>query len=77
MHTFRSKKKVFSVYTEGKSIDRLQYFKANTRAALIYGDMVSQAEKLLSLVKSRQGRPNKDNARLTSQIKSIIEKWKD
>lgn len=77
MHTFRSKQKVFSVYTEGKSIDRLQSFKANTRAAAIYGDMVSRAERLLSLVKSRLGRPNKDNARLTSQIKSIIEKWKD
>ncbi len=66
-----------TVYTEGKAVDRLQYYKENTRAAMIYNDMVNHAEKLLSIVKSRAGRPNKDNARLASQIKSIIEKWKD
>ncbi len=66
-----------TVYTEGKTIDRVETFKANTRTATVYRDMVAEAEKLLSLVKSRKGRPNKDNARLTSQIRSIIEKWKD
>ncbi len=66
-----------TIYTEGKAIDRSQYFKINTRAASIYQDMVAQAEKLLRLVKNRQGRANKDNARLTAQIKSLIEKWKD
>lgn len=66
-----------TVYTDGKPIDRAQHFKESTRSATIYGDMVRQAERLLNLVKLRQGRPNKDNARLTSQIKSIIEKWKD
>ncbi len=66
-----------TVYAEGKVIDRSKHFQANTRAALVYKDMVAQAERLLKLVKARQGRPNKDNARLTSQIKSIIEKWKD
>lgn len=66
-----------TVYAEGKAIDRTQYFKNNTRAAMVFKDMVKEAERLLDLVKRRQGRPNKDNARLTSQIKSIIEKWKD
>lgn len=66
-----------TVYAEGKTIDRSEYFKASSRAAMIYSDMVKQAENLLNLVKARKGRPNKDNARLTSQIKSIIEKWKD
>ena len=66
-----------TVYTEGKPIDRSQYHKENTRAAMIYRDMVLEAERLLNLVKKRKGRPNKDNARLTSQIKSLIEKWKD
>ena len=66
-----------TAYTEGKPIDHSQHFKANIRSSMIYGDMVSQAERLLNLVKSRQGRSNKDNARLTSQIKSIIEKWKE
>ncbi len=66
-----------TVYAEAKPIDRIEYFKAGTRAAVIYRDMISEAEKLLSLVKSRQGRPNKDNAKLISQIRSLIEKWKD
>ncbi len=66
-----------TVYTEGKPIDRTEFFKANTRADMIYRSLVAEAEKLLSLTKNRRGRPNKDNARLTSQIRSIIEKWKD
>ena len=66
-----------TVYTEGKAIDRSEHYKTNTRADMIYRNMVLEAEKLLNLVKTRRGRPNKDNARLTSQIRSIIEKWKD
>ena len=31
---------------------------------------------LLRLVKKRRGMTNKDNAKLTSQIRSLIEKWK-
>ena len=66
-----------TIYTEGKPIDRTEYYKTNTRADMIYKSMVLEAEKLLKLVKNRRGRPNKDNSRLTSQIRSIIEKWKD
>ncbi len=66
-----------TVYTEGKPIDREEHYKSSSRAAVVYRDMVAEAEKLLGLVRARQGRPNKDNARLASQIRSIIEKWKD
>ena len=66
-----------TVYTEGKTIDRVQVFKGNTRADMIYKELVSEAEKLLSLVKQRRGRTNKDNAKLTSQIRELCEKWKD
>ncbi len=66
-----------TVFTEGRSVNRQEIYKANTRTAMIYRDMVSGAEKLLELVRNRQGRPNKDNARLASQIRSLIEKWKD
>ncbi len=66
-----------TILTVGKPIDKKEYEKTNTRAELIYRTMVAEAEKLLRLVKNRHGRPNKDNARLTSQIRSIIEKWKD
>ncbi len=66
-----------TVYAEGKAKDRRESFKATTRAAVIYRDMLAEAERLLKIVKARQGRPNKDNAKLTSQIKSLVEKWKD
>ncbi len=66
-----------TVYTEGKPVDRVQTLKAGSRAALIHQDLVEEAEALLSLVKGRRGRPNKDNAKLASQIRSLIEKWKD
>lgn len=66
-----------TVFTEGKAIDRNRHFVTSSRADMIYKSMVAEAEKLLKLVTDRRGRPNKDNARLTSQIRSIIEKWKD
>jgi len=44
---------------------------------MIYNELVSEAEKLLSLVKGRRGRTNKDNAKLTSQIRELCEKWKN
>ncbi len=66
-----------TIYAEGKPIDREKHFKTTTRAANIYNDLVAEAEKLLKFAKSRHGRPNKDNARLASQIKSLLEKWKD
>lgn len=66
-----------TVYTEGKAIDRTRVFKGNTRAELVYNELVSEAQKLLMLANDRRGRPNKDNAKLTSQIRELIEKWKD
>jgi len=35
----------------------------------VYGD-------LLAFVKTCKGRTNKDNAKLASQIRNLIEKWK-
>jgi metallo-beta-lactamase family protein len=66
-----------TVFTEGKAIDRVRLFKGNSRGDLLYNELVSETEKLLKLVKNRRGRPNKDNAKLTSQIRELIEKWKD
>ncbi len=65
-------------YTEGKLIDYTEYSgSGGDRAKYIYKNMVYQAEQLLAMVQARKGRPNKDNAKLTSQIRSLIEKWKD
>ncbi len=66
-----------TIYTDGVLIDRIQLFKGHKRATMLYNELVSEAEKLLMLAKGRRGRANKDNAKLTSQIRELIEKWKD
>ncbi len=66
-----------TAWAEGKRIDRSQSYKSSTRADLIYREMVAEAERLLKLVAGRRGRTNKDNARLTNQIRSLIDKWKE
>lgn len=66
-----------TVYAEGKPVDRTRYNKSNSRAELVFNELVKEAEKLLQLAKERRGRANKDNAKLTSQIRALIEKWKD
>ena len=65
-----------TVYTEGVKIDRAEAFRGSQRAKQVYNELVAAAEALLALAKSRQGKTNKDNARLTDQIRSLIEKWK-
>ncbi len=64
-------------FVEGKRIDRTQAYKSGSRADQIYNEMVAQAQRLLKLVTDRRGRTNKDNAKLTNQIRALIEKWKD
>ncbi len=66
-----------TIFTEGKAIDRTEHYKAGARADMIYRNLVSDAEKLLNLAKSKRGRSNKDNARLASQIRDLLAKWKD
>ena len=65
-----------TVFTDGKPIDRVQTFKGTQRAKQVYDELVAAAEELLRLVKKRRSMTNKDNAKLTSQIRSLIEKWK-
>ncbi len=65
-----------TVYTEGKPIDRVQVFKGTQRARQVYEELLAAAEDLLRLVRGRRGMTNKDNAKLTSQIRSLIDKWK-
>jgi len=62
-------------YTEGVAIKKAP--KQDSRANQVYGELLAAAEALLALVKGRKGRTNKDNAKLTSQIRSLIDKWKD
>ena len=64
-----------TVYTEGVRIRKQP--KQDSRAKQIYDELLAAAEALLALVKTRRGKTNKDNAKLTSQIHSLINKWKD
>jgi len=64
------------VYTEGRKIDRTAAYKGTQRANAVYNELVAAAEELLALVKKRRGNTNKDNSRLTDQIRSLIKKWK-
>jgi len=65
-----------TAYTEGRKIDRAQAFKGSQRAKAVYDELVAAAEELLRLVKGRRGMTNKDNAKLTDQIRGLIKKWK-
>jgi len=65
-----------TVYTEGVKIDRGAAFRGNQRAKQVYGELLAAAEALLALVRTRKGCTNKDNAKLTDQIRKLIEKWK-
>ena len=65
-----------TAYTEGVKIDRAAAFRGSQRTRQVYGELLAAAEALLALVRTRKGCPNKDNARLTAQIRSLIEKWK-
>ena len=64
-------------YTEGKRIDRVQALKGSRRAQAFYDELVAAATALLELAKSFRGRSNKDIGKFTSQIRSLIEKWRD
>ena len=65
-----------TVFTESKPINRMQILKGTARANAVYMELLSAAESLLALVRKRRGCTNKDNAKLTAQIRSLIEKWK-
>ena len=65
-----------TVFTDGKLISREQILKGNARARAAYEELLFAAESLLSLVHKFKGRTNKDMAKFTAQIRSLIEKWK-
>ena len=64
-----------TIYTDGKPISQDKAFRMDSRAKIVYHELVAAAEELLALAKARRGKTNKDNAKLTDQIRSLIEKW--
>ena len=65
-----------TVYADSRPIRREQLTKGSARARAVYGDLLAAAEALLAFVRTCKGRTNKDNAKLASQIRTLIEKWK-
>ncbi len=65
-----------TVFADSKPIRREEMAKGSARARAVYGELLTAAEALLAFVKTCKGRTNKDNAKLASQIRNLIEKWK-
>ena len=65
-----------TVFADSKPVRREEQIKGSARARAVYGELLAAAEALLVLVRSCKGRTNKDNAKFTSQIRNLIEKWK-
>ena len=65
-----------TAFADSKPIQREQSRKGSARARAVYADLLLAAEALLAFVKTCKGRANKDNARLASQIRNLMEKWK-
>ena len=65
-----------TVYTDGKLISRAQVRKETARNQLVYDELLSAAESLLSLVHHFRGRTNKDTAKFAAQIRNLIQKWR-
>jgi len=65
-----------TAYADAKTVKREQVHKGSARARAVYGELLAAAEALLAFAKTCKGRTNKDNAKLASQIRSLIEKWK-
>ena len=65
-----------TVYTDSKPVNRIQVLKGTARANAVYLELLAAAEGLLALAKKRRGCTNKDNAKLTAQIRNLIERWK-
>ncbi len=64
-----------TIFTDSKPIRKVQA-KGSARAKSIHGELIAAAEELLRLAQNRRSNANKDNAKLTAQIRSLIEKWK-
>jgi len=61
---------------EGRRITKTQMTPEAARAKSIHGNLVKAAQDLLALAQDRKGCANKENSKLTDQIRSLIEKYR-
>ena len=66
-----------TVFADARPVSRAQVSRGHARAQSIFRELISAAEALLALCYTRKGCTNKENAKLTSQILNLIQKWKD
>lgn len=66
-----------TVFADARPISRQQASRGHARAQSVFRELVSAAEALLALCHTRRGCTNKENAKLTSQILNLIQKWKE
>ena len=55
---------------------RIEKSTKSSRSSALYDALVAAAKELLQLAKDSKGRPNKELARWTDQIRSLIQKWR-
>ena len=65
-----------TVYADCKPIHHERIDRGASRAHAVYKELLAAAESLLAFAKTCKGRTNKDNAKLASQIRNLIDKWK-
>ena len=63
-----------TVYAEGRRIDHSRT-RTGARAVQLDDKLIAAARELLRLAQACQGRPSKDLAKFTDQIRSLIQKW--
>ena len=66
---------VMTAYTEKRRISAADAAKSRERKASVHAELVTAAEALLALAKRAKGWSNKDNAKLTAQIRALTDKW--
>ncbi len=64
-----------TAYAEKKRVDRGAAAQSASRKTSVQRSLISAAEALLALAKRSDQRSNKDNAKLTAQIRALIDKW--
>ena len=68
---------VMTAYAERRRVERSKSARESSRKKSVHRELVAAAEALLSLARRCDNRANKDNAKLTAQIRALIDKWQD
>ena len=64
-----------TVYTDSRRVAPRAMARAKSRKSSVHAQLVSEARALLAFAERCDGKPNKDNAKLASQIRALLEKW--